>query len=62
MMSHIRGTARLDNEALESRLNHFQLIDYLACRDPASYPPDAWRVFYRDLALHTADDEPYPLP
>lgn len=62
MMSHIRGTARLDNEVLASRLNHFDLVEYLASRDPASYPPDAWRAFYRDIALNTPDEEPYPIP
>ena len=62
IMSHIRGTARLDKEALASRLNHFDLVKYLAPRDPASYPPDAWRAFYRDIALNTPDEEPYPIP
>jgi cation diffusion facilitator CzcD-associated flavoprotein CzcO len=62
IMSHIRGTARLDNEALGSRLNHFDLVEYLAARDPASYPPDTWRAFYRDIALNTPDHEPYPIP
>jgi cation diffusion facilitator CzcD-associated flavoprotein CzcO len=62
MMSHIRGTARLDNEALDNRLNHFDLVEYLAPRDPANYPPDAWRARYRDIALDTPDEEPYPIP
>ena len=61
-MSHIRGTARLDNEVLASRLNHFDLVKYLASRDPASFPPDAWRAFYRDIALNTPDETPYPIP
>ena len=62
MMSHISGTARLDNEALRGRLNHFALVDYLAPRDPASYPPETWRAHYRDMALNTSDEEPYPIP
>ncbi len=62
IMSHVRGTARLDNEALGFRLNHFDIVDYLAPRDPASYPPDAWRTHYRDIALNTPDDQPYPIP
>lgn len=62
MMSHIRGTARLDNEVLAGRLNHFDLVEYLADRDPASYPPETWRAFYRDVALNTPDDEPYAIP
>lgn len=62
IMSHIQGTARLDNEVLASRLNHFDLVEYLALKDPASYPPDTWRGFYRDLALNTPDEQPYPVP
>ncbi len=62
IMSHVRSTARLDNEALGFRLNHFDIVDYLAPRDPASYPPDAWRTHYRDIALNTPDDQPYPIP
>lgn len=62
LMSHIQGTASLDNQALPGRLNHFDLVDYLAPRDPASFPPDAWRTTYRDLALNTPDEQPYPIP
>lgn len=62
IMSHIRGTARLGNEALDRRLNHFDLVDYLAPRDPASYPPNAWHAHYRQLALNTPDEQPYPIP
>ena len=62
MMSHIRGTAQLDNEVLASRLNHFDIVAYLAPRDTASYPPDTWQGFYRDMALNTRDDEPYSIP
>jgi hypothetical protein len=62
IMSHIRGTARLDNEALGHRLNHFDVVDYLGPRDPASYPPDGWRAHYRDIALNTPDEQPYPIP
>jgi len=62
IMSHIGGTARLDNVALAHRLNHFDVVDYLAPRDPGSYPPDAWREHFRDLALNTPDEQPYPIP
>lgn len=62
IMSHIRGTARLDNEPLGYKLNHFDIVDYLAPRDPASYPGDTWRAHYRDLALGTPDGQPYPIP
>ena len=62
IMSHIRGTARLDHEAPGLRLNHFDLVDFLAERDPASFPPDGWQAHYRDLALNTPDEQPYPIP
>ena len=62
LISHIQGTARLDTAQVGNRLNHFDLVDYLAARDPASYPPDAWRAFDRDIALNTPDEEPYPIP
>lgn len=62
IMSHIAGTARLDCEALAGHINHFDIADYLAPRDPASYPPDTWRAHYRRIALDTPDDQPYPFP
>ena len=62
IMSHIRETARLPSKVLGYRLNHFDLVDYLAAHDPASFPPDQWRTQYRDLALNTPDDQPYPIP
>ncbi len=62
IVSHIRGTARLDNEAIGHKLNHFDIVDYLAPRDPASYPPDTWRAHYREIALNTPDEQPYPIP
>jgi hypothetical protein len=62
IMSHIKGTARLDNEPLGHRLNHFDIVEHLAQRDPASYPPDVWRAHYRDIALNTPDEQPYPIP
>ena len=33
-----------------------------APRDPANYPPDSWEAHYRDLALNTPDERPYPIP
>jgi hypothetical protein len=62
IMSHIRGTAQLDDEVLGYKVNHFEIVDYLAPRDPASYPSDDWRKHYRDIALNTPDDQPYPIP
>ncbi|WP_210731898.1 NAD(P)-binding domain-containing protein [Hydrogenophaga sp. PAMC20947] len=62
IMSHICGTARLDNEVLGHKVNHFDIIDYLAPRDPASYPADHWRAHYREIALNTLDEQPYSIP
>jgi cation diffusion facilitator CzcD-associated flavoprotein CzcO len=62
IMSHIRGTADLGDEVRGGKTNHFDLVDYLAARDPASYPPDAWRAHYRDIALNTPDEQPYGIP
>jgi hypothetical protein len=61
-MSHIRGTAQLDHKALGHKINHFDIVAHLAPRDAASYPPDAWRAHYRDIALNTPDEQPYALP
>ena len=62
VMSHIAGTARLDNQVLGHNINHFDIVDYLAPRDPASYPEHAWRAHYSDIAMNTPDDRPYPIP
>lgn len=62
IMSHIQGTAQLDFEVIGHKLNHFDIVKHLAPRDPASYPPDTWREHYRDIALNTPDEQPYPIP
>ncbi|MCW5634038.1 MAG: NAD(P)/FAD-dependent oxidoreductase [Rubrivivax sp.] len=62
IMSHIRGTADLGDEVRNRRTNHFDLVEYLAPRDPASYPPDSWRALYRAIALDTPDGQPYAIP
>lgn len=62
IMSHIRGTAQLGNEVHGHKVNHFEIVNYLAPRDAGSYAPDTWRPLYRDIALDTPDDQPYPVP
>lgn len=62
IMSHIAGTAQLDNEVVGHNINHFDIVEHLAPRDAASYPADSWRALYRDIALNTPDEEPYPIP
>jgi cation diffusion facilitator CzcD-associated flavoprotein CzcO len=61
IMSHIRGTADLGMEPVAHNINHFDLVPYLAPRDPASFPA-GWQKHYRDLQLQTPDDQPYPIP
>ena len=62
IMSHIRGTARLDMEPVPHRLNHFDLVTYLAPRDPGSFVPGEWEEQFRKIAMETADEVAYPLP
>ena len=62
IMSHIRGMARLDTELLPHRLNHFDLVTYLAPRDPGSFAPGEWEEQFRKIALETADEVAYPMP
>ena len=62
IMSHICGTAQFDRAVVGHKVNHFDIVDYLAPRDPASYPPQTWRTHYRDIALNTPDTQPYPIP
>jgi hypothetical protein len=61
IMSHIRGTARLDMKPVGHKINHFEIARYLAQRDPGSYTEARGWDFYRDLALNTPDDDPYPI-
>ena len=61
VVSHIRGTARLDIVPAGHKINHFEIARYLAARDPGSYPPERGWDWYRQLALDTPDDQPYPL-
>jgi hypothetical protein len=61
IVSHIRGTARLDMEATR-RLNHLEIARHFAERDSSLRSEEQRWEFYRDLALNTPDDEPYPFP
>ena len=62
IMSHIRGTAHLDEAVVPIKLNHFELIKFLAARDPASFPPDTWHAAYQNLAMQHPPEEPMPIP
>jgi hypothetical protein len=59
--SHICGTADLGLQPCMHHINHFDLVPYLAARDPRSFPP-GWERQYRALQLETPDDQPYPIP
>jgi cation diffusion facilitator CzcD-associated flavoprotein CzcO len=61
IMSHIRGTADLGLAPVTHNINQFDLVPYLAARDPASFSA-GWQKEYRDLQLGTPDDQPYPIP
>ncbi len=62
IMSHIRGTARLDMEPVPHRLNHFDLVTYLAPRDPGSSVAGEWEEQFRKIAMETGDAVAYPMP
>jgi Pyridine nucleotide-disulphide oxidoreductase len=62
IVSHIRGTATLDETPVTHKLNHFELIKFLAARDPASYPPATWHDAYKNLTLQHPPEEPMPIP
>ncbi len=61
VMSHIRGTARLDMVPTPHRLNHLDLVQHLVERDPAAGGADAWKQM-QQMAMTLPDDQPYPLP
>jgi hypothetical protein len=61
IMSHIRGTAQLDSVPAGHKINHFEIVRHLSRRDAGSYPEGRGWDFYRDIALLTPDDQPYPL-
>lgn len=61
IMSHIRGTARLDMATADHKINHFEIVRHLANCDPGSYPEGRGWEYYRAIALNTPDDQPYPL-
>jgi hypothetical protein len=61
VVSHIKGKAKLDLEP-HPRLNHLEIARHIVERDPGSHSDGPVWDFYRDLALRTPDDEPYPMP
>jgi hypothetical protein len=61
-MSHICGKAKLDMERVPHRLNHFDLVKYLAPRDPGSFVPGKWEEQFRKIAMESGDEVAYPMP
>ena len=65
IMSHVHGTTQPHLAPLGHKVNHFGIVRPLAERDPGTYGQgqDSGRgwEFYRQLALTTPDDQPYPL-
>ncbi|MBS0450529.1 MAG: FAD-dependent oxidoreductase [Proteobacteria bacterium] len=61
IMSHICGTADLGLQPCTHNINHFDLVPYLAARDPRSFSA-GWDRQHRALQLETPDDQPYPIP
>ena len=62
IMSHIQGTAHLDEGVVPDKLNHFELVKFLAARDPQNFPPDSWFKAYEMLAFEHPPEEPLPIP
>jgi cation diffusion facilitator CzcD-associated flavoprotein CzcO len=62
IVSHICGKAHLDDAPVLHKTNHFELVKFLAERDPENYSPDSWFSVYRTLALTHPDSEPMPVP
>ena len=62
IMSHIKGAARLDMEPTPHRLNHFDLVTYLAPRDPGSFVEGKWEEEFRKIAMETGDEVAYAVP
>jgi len=61
IVAHIQGRGRLDKEPVPHRVNHFDLVAYLAARDSVNFPEGRWQAEYRALA-HTPEGQPFPLP
>ena len=49
-------------EPLAHRLDHFDLVTYLAPRDPGSFVQGKWEEEFRKIATETGDEVAYPMP
>jgi cation diffusion facilitator CzcD-associated flavoprotein CzcO len=62
LVAHLRGAATLGCEPVPRKINHFELIGFLAARDPASFAAGDWPQAYARLAIDGAEEGPLPIP
>ncbi len=62
IMAHIQGKAHFDETVVGRNRNHFDLMAFLASRDPFNYPSETWHHELRKLAFDHPDGVPLPIP
>jgi hypothetical protein len=62
IISHIVRKTELDLAPVPETLDDFELIRFLAKRDPLNFPPGQWAGRYHELFLDLPEDEPLPIP
>ncbi len=60
--AHIAGKAHFGDEPIARKINHYELLEFLAARDPHNYPDRSWVQQYTELALHHPEGVPLPIP
>ena len=61
IVSHMLGHAHLDTTPVNGKVSYFDLANFLAPRDPASFAPD-WHAYYHTLVHEYPADKPLPIP
>ena len=59
---HICGVVELDEVKVTSKINHYELVHFLAQHDSVNYPASSWHEIYRELALTWPNHRPMPIP
>ena len=54
--------AELDEVKVTDKVNHYDLVIFLARHDPVNYPADSWHETHQELALAWPDHRPVPIP
>lgn len=62
IVGHIRGVAELGETRVTEKINHYDLLHFLAEHDPLHYPADSWHETYRELALTWPEHRSMPIP